>query len=860
MILLLYCTSFSTYSQSLVQGTIHDEEKKTVTGVVVSVIDKQSSMIGYGITDEFGMYAIKIDSDIKQLQLIASAMGYESVIIDINNESQTKNITLKITAFQLKELIVQSDRIWKRNDTIVYSVDAFKNTQDRTIGDLLKKLPGVEVLESGAIKYQGESINKFYIEGMDLMESKYGLATNNLPVDAVQNVEVIENHQPIKSLSETVFSEKAAINLKLKNGKMGHPVGNVIAGVGVEDKDWLWLLNIFGLQANKTNQTIAMYKTNNAGVDITKEINDHIFETGVSNLTDKILFRENIMTDMSLEDQRYLFNQSHLFTINHLRKINKDRQIRVNANYLYDERKETVEQSFSYYSPVSPLLIQEISRPVRNANQENIAVTYVENSEKFYLYNKLDTKLKWDKSDNPIFSYENAAQYYSLHDYKVGNDLQLVKNMGQKIWNITSKINYTHKPQMLIVNDDHYEKLQTQNINYKGIYTDLQSSYSISNRSSLFRVNAKIMNLNEQLRSDLQSSLITDSTKNQLASNHSQLTFTPQYQWNNRKTKVILEADIVQNILSVDNKYYQKIKGCSPFFITPKATINRIINPYWESTFTYSYNQQLGDILDFTSGYVQYDYRNYGFKTAVLSERKKHLLSLKFNYKNVLKALFFNTSFTYIGFNKNLLNMMQYTNTVTLNTNLYQNNHSTNWMWYGYIGKYINIINSNFSLSTNLSLSEYQKIQQKELYPINNTNYNLIATWITKLSDALNISYNGTFSHNILKINSKDEVNKNKNQQLSQKLSFYYLLNSHWALSVQGEHLYTKLSNDNKKNVIFGDIHIKYLHPDFDISVTWNNVFNQKQYKTTVYDELNIYTYNYKLRPGNLLVSIVYKY
>ena len=63
----------------------------------------------------------------------------------------------------LREVVVKSDAIWNRNDTLVYSVEAFRNTGDRSIGDLLRRLPGVEVSESGGIKYQGESINRFYI-------------------------------------------------------------------------------------------------------------------------------------------------------------------------------------------------------------------------------------------------------------------------------------------------------------------------------------------------------------------------------------------------------------------------------------------------------------------------------------------------------------------------------------------------------------------------------------------------------------------------------------------------------------------------------------------------------------------------
>ena len=151
------------------------------------------------------------------------------------------------------------------------NVDAFKSAGDKSIGDLLKKLPGVEVSESGGIKYQGEAINKFYIEGLDLLERRYGIATNNVPVDAVQNVEIIENHQPVQTLRDAVVSDKAAVNLRLKKDRMSRPVGTVTLGVGYSD-ELLWLAEAFALSAGRDQQFIVMYKTNNAAKDIATEL------------------------------------------------------------------------------------------------------------------------------------------------------------------------------------------------------------------------------------------------------------------------------------------------------------------------------------------------------------------------------------------------------------------------------------------------------------------------------------------------------------------------------------------------------------------------------------------------------------
>lgn len=61
-------------------------------------------------------------------------------------------------------------------------------------------MPGIEVTNSGQILYQGSSINKLNIEGLDLMGDQYNQATQNMPAEAVSTIQVMENNQPIRAL------------------------------------------------------------------------------------------------------------------------------------------------------------------------------------------------------------------------------------------------------------------------------------------------------------------------------------------------------------------------------------------------------------------------------------------------------------------------------------------------------------------------------------------------------------------------------------------------------------------------------------------------------------------------------------
>lgn len=46
-------------------------------------------------------------------------------------------------------------------------------------GGEIAKMPGLQVNDDGTIAYQGRRINKFYIEGMDMLGTKYAQASRN---------------------------------------------------------------------------------------------------------------------------------------------------------------------------------------------------------------------------------------------------------------------------------------------------------------------------------------------------------------------------------------------------------------------------------------------------------------------------------------------------------------------------------------------------------------------------------------------------------------------------------------------------------------------------------------------------------
>jgi len=65
-----------------------------------------------------------------------------------------------------------------------------------------------------------------------MLDGRYGQATNNIAPQDVASVEVMENHQPIKALKDIVFSDRAAINLRLKPHAKARWTGTLRGGAG----------------------------------------------------------------------------------------------------------------------------------------------------------------------------------------------------------------------------------------------------------------------------------------------------------------------------------------------------------------------------------------------------------------------------------------------------------------------------------------------------------------------------------------------------------------------------------------------------------------------------------------------------
>ena len=147
-------------------------------------------------------------------ELQATFMGYAKHRQPVGKDN---TIRLAHQAFQLKEVKVQGPPVSMRRDTIVYDLTKFTTDRDNNLKDVLKKLPGVDVEKNGQIKYKGQAIKRFTVEGLDLSKGQYNKLTDNIRAKDVKKAEVVEHDQPVKALRTRVFTDDIGLTIVLKD-------------------------------------------------------------------------------------------------------------------------------------------------------------------------------------------------------------------------------------------------------------------------------------------------------------------------------------------------------------------------------------------------------------------------------------------------------------------------------------------------------------------------------------------------------------------------------------------------------------------------------------------------------------------
>ena len=234
---------FISHAQVNLEGTVTDSLQNPLESAsLVAINQKTKNLESYVLSDVNGKYKLKLSKNNKY-KIQVSYIGLRTINDSISTKeiSILKNYTLR-SDIVLDEVIVKMPVV-VRGDTLIYNADSFKNGTERKLEDIIDKLPGVEINETGQIEVEGKVVNKLMVNGKDFFDGDTKIGTKNIPSNAVDKIQVLRNYAEVGQLSSVRNNQDSfAINIKLKSGKESFWFGDVTAGAGDSPDEKLYLL------------------------------------------------------------------------------------------------------------------------------------------------------------------------------------------------------------------------------------------------------------------------------------------------------------------------------------------------------------------------------------------------------------------------------------------------------------------------------------------------------------------------------------------------------------------------------------------------------------------------------------------
>ena len=161
----------SCFAQTEIRGKVLDNKNRNpiVAATVILHPVGLQDILTYGTTGEDGSFVLNKAVLPETVVISVRSMNTEPFSIKIKSNIEFVELTVTEKTIALNEVIVKPAKIRQIGDTLNYSVSSFVDVTDKSIGDVLKKLPGIQVLSTGQFLYQIIDISIFYIEGLDML-------------------------------------------------------------------------------------------------------------------------------------------------------------------------------------------------------------------------------------------------------------------------------------------------------------------------------------------------------------------------------------------------------------------------------------------------------------------------------------------------------------------------------------------------------------------------------------------------------------------------------------------------------------------------------------------------------------------
>lgn len=835
-----------------VSGIVIDKESsEPLTGASVIVKGADGKIKKFTTSKAKGDFTLSMPS-VRGCRLEVSMMSFAKKYIPLDSVSMPLTVALEPGNTLLKEVTVKAERIREQGDTISYSVSSFAQEQDRSIGDVLRRMPGINVESSGKIQYQGEDINKFYIEGADLLGGKYGIATNGINHDDVGSVEVMENHQPMQVLSGISFSDKAAINLKLKSKAKAtwsfH--GDAGGGYSQQPEGTIWDGELFAMAVMPKFQSITSLKTNNTGEDISARLTDFFASRRGTDLSPYVSVA--LPGVPGLSNKRTLFNRSALVSTNALWKLGRG-EFKTQLDYSFNRVTADATNITTYFLNDGDRIITENRSGVDRSHSLSGKFIYELNQKTAFINNTLKTDIAWDDVRLGVTGSLENSQTASLPDYYVSNDFKIIKRFKEKhLVTFVSKNEWQSMPQTLSASADN--DFISQHIKEHSFFTHESAAYAFSIKGITVSLEGGLKGYWRSMNSRISGAPeISDSPgglTNLVSTNYFTVYATPKFEYWFRRVNFSLKAPLSYTVYHFD----KALANRNEFYFSPSLSMDWKPNNRVSAGLRAGMGRAPMDLSLIRPGYIMTDYRTFRRGVDDFYNSTSQNVSANVSYKHTRRGVFANALVMHSWSHCPYTLAQQLFGDYIVYSYSSARSDGRMFMANGNIGKTLDFMRGSANINGSFSRQKSHLLSENDAINSVGTSWSAGAKINGTPLRWLGIDYRFDFSSTRLEMNG---TKASWLGNMENELMLNIMPHKKWQWHISGEHYRNELTAGNYKNTILLDTKLIYkLDKRIELSATLNNILNQRTYNYLIYNQLTSFESKRHLRGRELLITI----
>lgn len=239
-VVLLSALSATAQTGKTVQGMLRDNESRVVAGASVQ-LEGDKDTLGTSASPAGIFIFNNVRSDTFTIKV--TSLGFEPFARQFSfSAGQEKMVIpsfeLQGIANMLEEVVIDGViTVQVKGDTVEYSTKDLKLREGALAEDALKRLQGVEVDKDGNVTAQGEEITRVRINGKDFFGGDVKTATQNLPANIIEKMQVIDDYGDMANLTgnRTGDSEKV-LNIQIDPEYNKGQMATLRVGYGTEER------------------------------------------------------------------------------------------------------------------------------------------------------------------------------------------------------------------------------------------------------------------------------------------------------------------------------------------------------------------------------------------------------------------------------------------------------------------------------------------------------------------------------------------------------------------------------------------------------------------------------------------------